>query len=310
MQVVDTVVPILSILALGAALARFGFLERRFIDELNRLVFWVGIPCFVVHSLAVAEAPASGSLGVTGALAVTTLAAVPVGFGLAALLGLERRLHGTFVQASFRGNLAFVGIPVLMYAAGGDDADLRARAVLVLAPTMLLYNSLAVVVLLSSARPAGDGAHGLRTIGREIGTNPLILSCLAGLLVSASPVPLPTSLLRALGSVGEIAVPLALLCIGATLATTRLEGRVGAAVAAAALKVAAVPLLALVAARWFSLDDEGLRILLVYAACPAASSSYIMAVKMGGDGALASAALVVSTVLSAVALSLVVALAP
>jgi len=53
---------------------------------------------------------------------------------------------------------------------------------------------------------------------------------------------------------------------------------------------------------WFELAPAKLQIALVLSACPTAAASYVMAVKMNGDGALASATIAASTIFSAPAL--------
>ncbi len=306
MPIVDTILPILLILALGAALARARFLSEPFVNKLSHLVYWVGIPCLVVHALAVAQAPAARALATAGALLATSLVAILLGLVLARLLGLERKVVGTFLQASFRGNLAFVGIPVLLYSTPDRAETLLALSVLVMTPVVICHNLLAVTALLTSQAPLDR--EGLRTIGREVLRNPLIAACVVGALASASPVALPTALLRALEAVGHIAIPLALLGIGATLARARLAGHARAALAAATLKVAVIPALAFLAGRLLSLDEESFRVLVVFAACPTAATSNILAARLGGDETLASAAIAASTVLSALTLTIVVAL--
>jgi predicted permease len=306
MAIVDTVLPILLILGLGAVLARLGFLGQRFVEDLNGLVYWIGIPCLVVHALAVASAPAAPAFVTAGALLATTLAAVLAGLAVARLLRLPRRGVGTFLQASFRGNLAFVGLPVLLYSSPERPEAVLAFAVLVMTPVVVAHNLLAVTVLLASTERLDR--KGLRTIGREALRNPLILACLAGALASASPVALPTALLRALGAVGEIAIPLALLCVGAALARAKLAGRTVPALVATLLKVALIPALALLAGRLLALDADAYRVLVVFAACPTAATSNILAARLGGDETLASATIAVSTVLSVLTLSAAVAL--
>ena len=65
------------------------------------------------------------------------------------------------MQSSFRGNLAFIGIPVLA-ASVGDAPDsvrtpLMASGVIVMALTMAFFNVLAVFVLQASRKSEGAG---------------------------------------------------------------------------------------------------------------------------------------------------------
>lgn len=107
---------------------------------------------------------------------------------------------------------------------------------------------------------------------------------------------------RTLAALGAAAVPIALLCIGGSLVSRPIRG--GAiALLAAALKVIVLPFGVLVAARWLGFASEETRLAVVFAACPTAAASYVMAVKMGGDESLASSTVAVSTLCAGPALA-------
>jgi predicted permease len=108
---------------------------------------------------------------------------------------------------------------------------------------------------------------------------------------------------RTLEVLGAASVPIALICIGGSLRFARLEGRVSWIAAAALLKVAALPAIVWGLSRVAELGLVEHRIAVVFAACPTASVSYIMAREMGGDPTLASGAVALSTMLSILSLS-------
>ncbi len=310
MFLVETLAPILLLIALGSALAHLRFLGRGFMDDLNKLVFWVALPALIFVSVAAIEKPAPR----VGLLIAITFGAT---LGVAALAWLTGRLlrlpppaNGSLIQAAFRGNLAYVGIPVLTYAFAALPAAQREEelglALLVMTPLMALYNVLAVVVLEGSQHHLSLRA--LPAILRGIATNPLILASLAGLLFPIFSWHLPLIAHRTLETLGAAAVPVSLLCIGGSLAFVSLRGRKAAIVAAAALKVFAKPALALVLCRLAGVTGPDLRIVLVLAACPTAVASFIMASKLGADESLASGAIALSTVLAAASLALALAL--
>ncbi len=108
---------------------------------------------------------------------------------------------------------------------------------------------------------------------------------------------------RALQSLGNAAVPIALLCIGGSLAITPLHGRRSWITVAALLKIAVLPFMVFWMARLAGLGPQEQRIALVFASCPTAAASFVMAKQMGGDEALASGSIALSTVLSGVSLA-------
>jgi malate permease and related proteins len=116
---------------------------------------------------------------------------------------------------------------------------------------------------------------------------------------------LPSFLRRALESLGAAAVPIALMCIGGSLVTTRMRGRRSWILTAALLKVAVLPGLVFLLARLAGLDSAGQRTALVLASCPTAAAAFVMARQMGGDEALASGSIALSTLLSFLSLGVV-----
>jgi predicted permease len=238
---------------------------------------------------------------VIGATLLISLIAWAVAFALR----LPAAMHGTFVQSAFRGNLAYIAVPVLASTFSGLMPPVAggavATSVVVMVLTMAFYNVFAVLVLQLSRRD-GKKMHGWRTV-RVIATNPLLLSGLLGLLVPLLNVHLPAVLQKTLEMLGGAAIPLALLCIGGSLVMAPLRGRQLSIVMASVLKVVALPLLILLLAQVAGLDGTERRIALVFAACPTAAASFIMAQQMGGDEALASGSIALSTVLSAFSLA-------
>jgi len=150
----------------------------------------------------------------------------------------------------------------------------------------------------------------VRTMVESIVTNPLLLSGLSGLAIGLAGIPLPAYLDRSLEILGDSAVPIALLCIGGSLSVARLTGHRSRIVAAAVLKVAVAPAVVMVLASLARLNPVEQRIALIFAASPTAAAAYVMARQMGGDAALASGSIALSTILSAFSLAAALWLTP
>lgn len=302
-EIINILAPVFLVIVLGWVLARSGFLPGVAIHDLNRLTYWVGLPSLLFYRIGTADPEIQG---VTGLLlvcaAATLLAIVAAGIG-AGLMGLPRRSYGTFMQGVFRGNLAFIGLPVVIYAFSDAGGGPEASALLVLGPLIVLYNVLAVVVLVFSGGGTGRGIVTPALYG--LVTNPILIASLAGVSFAFSGFPLPAMADRTISAVGQMALPLALLCIGATLYTTRIQGSLHWAVVGAVLKVALVPAIGLGLAWAVGLSAEHTRIALILLACPTASVSYVLARQLRGDEALASSIVVIANVLAVPALFVV-----
>ena len=304
--VLELLGPIFLLVVLGAALQRGGFFRPGVVPGLNRLCYWVGLPALIVASLARGGAGAGGGWeawgGVTlGAMAGATVMAAMLGWALSGVLRLPWLERGTFTQAFFRGNLAFVGLPILLKAPGVEAATVM----LLLAPMMVLYNVLAVGALVASRH--GLGFATLRPLAGEWLRNPIIWASVIGGLAYARGWVLPQAAGEAVTLLGRMSVPLALVTIGAVLAALPTGAWCGASWAAVAGKALVSPLLGWGLAAWIGITGAERLMLLVGLACPTAVASYTMAGEMGGDEALAAQTVVLSTLASAPVLALILA---
>ncbi len=303
--VLSSLLPVMLIILLGAALRAGGFMPEMCFHGLNKLAFWVGLPCMLFLDIAGAQASGGDALRIAAVILGASLLAGICAWAVAALRRLPRPTLRVFVQGAFRGNLAYVGIPVIYYALDAAP-EARAVAVLALAPTIPVFNVAAVLLLL---RP-GDG-HRVKRIARtllEIARNPLIIACALGLLARQLALHLPEALLRAARGVGGLGMPAALLALGASLSPQRVQGHGWAACAAALFKVALAPLIGYNVGRILGLGGDNLLIAVLFSATPTAVASFVMADQMGADRDLAAAIVVVSTLLAFPALAVVMLL--
>jgi len=308
MHLISTLGPIILVTALGFALFRTGFFPRTSLPALNQACYWVGLPALLFHSVATVRTGAASAPAMVSVLLLATAVALAVGYLLARTLRLPRTSHGTFVQAGFRGNLAYIGLPIILYslAPGSPVEQIRGVVIVAMAPVIIVYNALAVAVLLASQANRGPNLLG-RVVVSAL-RNPLLVATALGGVWSYLSLPLPLVFDRTLGALGQLALPLALVCVGGSLATVSLGGQRTAACAAALLKVAVTPALGALLLPLFGVTGPEARAVLVLLACPSAVAGYTMAVQLGGDEALASSSVVLSTLLALPALAVVLML--
>lgn len=302
MTIVETLAPLILLIAIGAGLAHIKFLGREFMADLNKLAFWIALPALLFTSANHASEPGGQTWLLMGVLLAVTFLITGIAWGTSFLLRMPSHARGTLMQSAFRGNLAYIGIPVLSYTLGEDNKAI-ATAVIVMVLLMATYNILAVIVLQQPDHHTG--AKDIGKVLKSIATNPLMLAGLLGLILPFTGIVLPKFVNRALESLGSAAVPIALLCIGGSLATTPLRGRRSWIVTAAFLKVALLPFLAYWLGKLAGLGPKEICIAMVLTACPTAAASFVMAKQMGGDEALASGSIALSTVLSGLSLAVV-----
>ncbi len=310
MQIINTLLPVFLIIAVGAFLRKIKFFSDELVAGLNRLVFWVGLPCLLFYKIATAEHNYEVAGKTTLVMIAGTLGSIILAYIVAFIIRIRPRAVGTFVQGTFLGNLYYVGLALLIYIFAGADsrtsAEMENVAILVLALLVPIHNIGSVIVLLASQHKLDRYAPA--RIAREIIANPLFLACAAGIIYSYIFPPLPLAITRSFSAVGQVSLPLALIGIGAVLAQSKIAGSGIPALAASIIKVAISPIVGLWAARLIGLGAGETKIALIFLACPTAVTSYVVAEQLGGDEELSAAIIVVSTILSIISLSVVIGL--
>ena len=252
MTVFHVVLPVFLIMGVGFLLIRVKLISREVQKGLNAIAYWVGLPCLLFVKITRADLDVGDLKGVyimtfggmAGAYILSRL--------LAGWLKLPTGSRGAFIQAAFRGNLAFVALPVVEFSleavvrlaedpvaarAAADAASLSVY--LALGLMVIWYNFLGVTVL------ALDQENGERpsmwSLIRKWITNPLIIACVLGWLVNVSGVTLPLFLERSCESLGQAALAMALIGIGAHLALTPIGAHFGWALVASVVKSVVAP---------------------------------------------------------------------
>lgn len=309
MQIINVLAPVFLLIALGAVLQKTGFLTPAFLKEANRVTYWLGLPALLFSQLVSSLHQAAGTERLLGAMLLTGLLVVIAAYLLAWLLRVPAAAQGTFVQGAFRGNLAFVGLPIVFSLPDTPvvgSLGLHAAAVIVIAPTMVLYNVGGVVALVISQHSFGRAM--VWPVIRQLAVTPPLLATLAGIGFAAAGWTLPAAVDKAFKALGEMALPLGLLGVGGSVVTARLGTTWRAPLACAFLKTAGSALLGGLAARWLGLGPAETRLVLIFSAAPTAIVSYTLAVELGGDERLASGTIVLSVFGSLVTLAAILAI--
>jgi predicted permease len=304
--ILNTLAPVFLMIGVGALLQRSAFVSPNFLKEANRLTYWVGLPALLFVELARSFHDAGGARLMFGAMLTATLVVIALAYGVARLLRVPAAATGTFLQGAFRGNLAFVGLPILYALPDTPVAgrlSVRATAIVILAPMMVLYNLAGVSVLLLSQHTLGWGM--VKPFLKQLVTTPPLVATVAGCGVALAGWTLPTAVEKTLGPLGEMALPLGLLGVGGSIATLQLGDAWRSPLAAALVKTMVSPALGWIVGRWLGLGATELRLIMIFMATPTAIISYPMALELKGDGPLASGAIVLSVIASMLSLVMV-----
>ena len=305
-QIINSLAPIFLVIALGAALARGGLLTASLVKGVNRLVYWVALPALLYYDTASANYHGTGVGRLVLVMFAATVPVVLLGVIYGRLARMNAATAGTFVHVAMRGNLTYVGLPILLYlaAGGGPHAPRPTAIILAFAPFLVFQNVISILLLLVGREPVGWSMA--RSVTRGIVTNPLLVAVGLGLLSYVVGLRLPLVQARSLEALGQIASPLSLLGIGGSLLLLPVREHWGNAAVAAVLKVAGVPFCGWCFGRWAGLPPNELIVALVFLATPTAVASFPLVSQLEGDEPLCSTGIVLSTLFSAVSLAVVV----
>lgn len=293
LTIVLDISPVFLVIALGFFARRRGFLPDAFSEAANRLVYTIGIPLLIFGQVAPGDFSRNFRPGQIAAVLAAVLATAAIGLLLAALLRLPTPSALTFAQCCYHGNTGFIALAVLLYVLGPEG--LAAGSVLA-GFTMLANNTLSLGIF--TFTPRHRRSLSWATL-RSFLANPIVAATMLGLGFSALRIPLPAVLLRSIGIVSDMALPLALLIIGGSL-SPRIRARLPPAHLASLLKLAVLPGLGVLLLRLFGAEAAATVPAVILLGSPAATLSYVMAREMDGDAELAAATVTVSTVLSVV----------
>jgi hypothetical protein len=295
--------PFFALIGLGYWAGRTRFFSAEATAYLTKFVFYFALSAMLFRfsaNLSLAEVWDTR-------LVVAYLWGTAFVYGIATIVGFMRRLDVPTVaieaQCAAIGNTGFLGVPMLTLLLGPEAIG---PVLLALAVDLVVFSSL-IVILITGARDGQISLRMLRTIGLGLVKNPMIVAIVLGFAWSGLSIPIPAPMNDFLAILGGAATPGALFAIGASLATKSAE-RLHIAGWLSFCKLVLHPLFVAFAALFlFGVDPFKAGVIISAAALPVAGNVYILAQHYGVAPQRVSAAILVSTALSIVTVSLVVA---
>jgi malonate transporter len=295
--------PFFALIGLGYGAGRSGFFTPEATAYLTKFVFYFALSAMLFRFSA------NLSLGeifdwpfvlayLWGTMFIYLIA---TGVALLRKRGIEEA--AIEAQCAVIGNVGFLGIPMLVLLLGEQAIG---PVMLVLAVDLIVFGSL-IVILITGSRDGRMSPGVLRTVGIGLLKNPMIVSISLGLIVSSIGLPIPKPANEFLSLLGAAATPGALFAIGASLATKSAERVVVAgwlSFAKLVLHPAAVAFAALV---MFPVDAYAAGVMIACAALPVAGNVYILAQHYGVAPSRVSASILISTALSVITISAMIA---
>ncbi|MEL6169555.1 MAG: AEC family transporter [Pseudomonadota bacterium] len=295
--------PFFAVIGLGYSAGRSGVFTEDATAYLTKFVFYFALSAMLFRftaTLSIREI-------FDPTFVVAYLAGTAFVYVLATVIGLTRRRP--MVEAAFEaqcaviGNVGFLGVPMLALLLGEAAV---APIILVLVVDLTIFGSL-IVILINASREGRITARTLAVVIGGLARNPMIVSISAGLVWSALRFPIPGPMDDFLELLGGAATPGALFAIGASLAfksAERLSVAGWLSFAKLVLHPAAVAVSALLL---FGVAPFPAAVMIAAAALPVAGNVFILAQHYGVAPQRVSATILISTLLSVITVTAVVA---
>lgn len=298
LHTLEITLPVVLLVILGIWLKRKGSINDDFIKMSSRLVFNVSLPVLIFLAIVNADL---GDQNYNRLIVFSLLAGLGsffVGAFAARLLNISEFSKGAFIQASFRSNLAIIGLALCISAYPEQGAVIGAIVLAVVTP---LYNLLAVYVLTGGASLAN-----LKKQFIVMAQNPLIISIVLAAAFRLTGWTLGPVWQKTGSTIAAMTLPLALIGIGGSLSIAVVTRGGMPALATSVIKILINPVLIILAAILVGFRNEELMVLAIMFACPTAAAAFVMALAMDGDGELTANAIAVTTLGSGVTVATII----
>jgi len=287
---IHNVLPVLCIMAAGYVAQKRLKLD---IVTLNRLNLYVFVPGLLLACLMNPALELRTSSVIAALCAIQQAALLGLGWVLCRVLRVDRQSTATASLAAMSGNCGNFGIPLIELAFGPAGVALQA---VVIAVSNLGCYTLGVAAVSYGKQKAGGVAASLLRL-------PSLYVVALALALRYYQRVLPGPLEVAVDYVYRGLVPVALVTLGAQLASTRGRGQPVPLTVATVLRLVVAPLMMLGLVRLAGVTGLAAQVLVVGAAVPAAVNTVVVAVEFDNQPSLAAHIVLVTTLLAAATVS-------
>jgi malonate transporter len=285
--------PDFSLIVCGYLLCRYTALDRKVWEPIEILVYYFLFPVMLFYAMVKSPLDWASTSSLMGAGLTLGVAGIALSYSLPhwPVLGrhIDRRLHAASAQIGFRFN-SFIALALADKVAGPEGLVLIAVLIGVCVP---LFNIGAVWPM---------ARHGQIGFARELLRNPLIIATASGLVANLLGFAMPEWLAPTVNRIGQASLAMGLMAAGAGMQLGSLAQAKTLGGLVLGIKHLGMPLIALGVAMLFGLSPNQTTVLLMFSALPTASSCYVLAARMGHNGAYVAGLVTISTALGVLSL--------
>ena len=297
MENIEIMVILFTIVLLGYALCKLGYMGDKFDQKLSSIVIDVTCPALILSSVMGAELPdRSLILPLLGIGFLTYILLLVFGFWVPRFVAKSRDEQGMIGFALMFANVGFIGYPIVS-AIFGPKAVFYA-ALLNIPNTFFIFTAGVMLV---------KGEHNMKSLSAKVLFSPAMIAAFVAALMVAFGVRTPDIIARPVTMVGNITIPAALMVIGSSMARLPLKEIIGSpkVYVASLLRLVVVPLSVYFLFRFCGVSDVINNINTVIIAMPVASYGTMFCLKYGRNPSLMTEMTFITTVGSIITIPLI-----
>lgn len=305
----SAVAPIVLMVVIGYCLKRMGWMNERFAKEANKIVFRILMPVMLFVKIYSMKDLSGVNFTFIGYAIAALLIAFALSIPASIIVAGKKDRRGVLVQAVVRSGYSLIGIPLAESLYGAEGV---AAATILSAAAIPLFNVLAVISLTAIGNDSSEKPS-IKKIILDIIKNPLILGIVTALVMVlirgvfvnhdiSFRLSNITPLFTVLNYLSNMAIPLALLVLGAQFEFSAVASLKKEIIFGTVARTVVVPALAIGVAYFFFRERftaAHFATFVALFATPVAVPSVPMVQEMGGDVTLAGQLVVWSTLASA-----------
>jgi predicted permease len=291
-ELISIILPVFIILITGYLIRLMHIIDSTFISSINKSLYNFFLPLLLFYEIEKADYTKLPSMEII----CITLLSICIIFGLSLLL--SKLLHINRCEAfsiamnCFRGNYAYMGLPVSYFFYGTEGITIAAIFMAFIVP---FVNILSVTALALGSTDKGD----LKKMFVIAIFNPIVIGCAAGFTCLVLAISLPETVDKSINILSNVTMPLALICIGGGINISLIKGNVVSIILVLFFKLFVLPAVALTLLFLYKVDfNKYIEVLIIMLASPCATVNYILAVSLGGSTILTTAVIILTTLLS------------
>ncbi len=296
MAVILAIIPVFLIIFSGLLCAHYQFVTADFWRGAEKITYFLLFPSLLISKIAVADL---SGLDVFNAIKAIILLYVIVTILLIVLQKFVQFPSSKFTSV-YQGGMRFnsyIGLSLVIALFGSDGLVVAIMLIALMIPAV---NFLCVLVLELYNKQDDSGVKIFKRISKSTINNPLILSCIAGVLINVLFIPIPSVLLETLDIFSKATLPLGLLTVGAALNLRSISASIAPLLVASVAKFLVLPLFAVLVCSVLNIEPLTRNVFLLITLLPTASAAYILARQLGGDYELMATIITLQTLLAGI----------